>query len=32
MLVALGLLLLTGVWGEFIAGLQGWISGYQVIL
>ena len=32
MLVALGLLPLTGVWGEFIAGLQGWISGYQVIL
>jgi len=32
MLVALGLLLLTGAWGALIASMQGWISGFEVVV
>lgn len=31
-LVALGVALLTGVWSEAMAGLQGWVSGFEVLL
>jgi cytochrome c-type biogenesis protein len=32
MLVALGVLLLTGAWGSLVASMQGWISGFEVIV
>ncbi|MGH8776312.1 MAG: cytochrome c biogenesis CcdA family protein [Jiangellaceae bacterium] len=32
MLVALGLLLVTGVWNEIVSSLQGWISGFEVVV
>lgn len=31
-LIALGLALLTGLWSEAMAGLQGWVSGFEVLL
>lgn len=31
-LVCLGLALLTGVWSEAMAALQGWVSGFEVLL
>ena len=31
-LVALGVALLTGIWSEAMAGLQGWVSGFEVLL
>jgi cytochrome c-type biogenesis protein len=31
-LVALGVLLVTGLWGEFVASLQGWIGGFEVVV
>lgn len=31
-LVALGLALVTGVWSEAMAGIQGWVSGFEVLL
>ncbi|NED94538.1 cytochrome c biogenesis protein CcdA [Phytoactinopolyspora alkaliphila] len=30
MLVVVGLLLVTGLWGELMAHMQGWISGFEV--
>ena len=30
MLVALGLLLVTGAWTEIVSSLQGWVSGFEV--
>ncbi len=30
MLVSLGVLLVTGVWSEMVAGMQGWINGFEV--
>ncbi|GAA0968403.1 cytochrome c biogenesis protein CcdA [Acrocarpospora macrocephala] len=32
MLVAVGLLLVTGLWGELIAGLQGWVGGFEPVI
>jgi cytochrome c-type biogenesis protein len=32
MLVGLGVLLLTGAWGSLVASMQGWISGFEVIV
>ncbi|GAA3109577.1 cytochrome c biogenesis CcdA family protein [Streptosporangium carneum] len=32
MLVAVGLLLVTGLWGELIATMQGWISGFEPVI
>ncbi|WP_030456141.1 cytochrome c biogenesis CcdA family protein [Herbidospora cretacea] len=32
MLVAVGLLLVTGLWGELIAGLQVWIGGFEPVI
>ncbi|GLW08864.1 cytochrome C biogenesis protein CcdA [Microtetraspora sp. NBRC 13810] len=32
MLVAVGLLLVTGLWGELIATMQGWIGGFQPVI
>ncbi|WP_433498838.1 cytochrome c biogenesis CcdA family protein [Sphaerimonospora sp. CA-214678] len=32
MLVAVGVLLVTGLWGEMIAGLQGWIGAFETVL
>jgi cytochrome c-type biogenesis protein len=32
MLVALGVLLLTGAWGSLVASMQGWIRGFEVIV
>ncbi len=32
MLVVLGLLLATGVWGQLVARTQGWISGFEVVV
>lgn len=32
MLVAVGLLLVTGLWTELIAGLQGWIGGFEPVI
>lgn len=31
-LVALGVALLTGLWSQAMAGLQGWVSGFEVLL
>lgn len=31
-LVALGVLLVTGLWGELVASLQGWIGGFEVVV
>jgi len=31
-LVLLGLALLTGVWSQAMAGLQGWVAGFEVLL
>jgi len=31
-LVALGVALLTGLWGQAMAGLQGWVAGFEVPL
>lgn len=31
-LIALGVALVTGVWSEAMAGLQGWVSGFEVLL
>lgn len=31
-LVLLGVALVTGLWSEAIAGLQGWVSGFEVLL
>jgi cytochrome c-type biogenesis protein len=31
-LVALGVALVTGVWSEAMAGLQGWVAGFEVLL
>jgi cytochrome c-type biogenesis protein len=31
-LVLLGLALVTGLWSQAMAGLQGWVSGFQVVL
>ncbi|WP_066360932.1 cytochrome c biogenesis CcdA family protein [Herbidospora mongoliensis] len=32
MLVAVGLLLVTGLWGELIAGLQTWVGGFEPVI
>jgi len=32
MLVVLGVLLVTGLWGLLVASMQGWISGFEVIV
>jgi cytochrome c-type biogenesis protein len=32
MLVAVGLLLVTGWWGGIIAGLQGWVGGFEPVI
>ena len=32
MLVTVGLLLVTGLWGTWISGLRGWFSGYGLVL
>ncbi|WP_214103377.1 cytochrome c biogenesis CcdA family protein [Acrocarpospora catenulata] len=32
MLVAVGLLLVTGLWGELIAGLQVWVGGFEPVI
>lgn len=32
MLVLLGVLLVTGVWGSLVASMQGWISGFEVMV
>jgi cytochrome c-type biogenesis protein len=32
MLVLLGVALVTGLWGQAVAGLQGWISSFEVLL
>ncbi|MEW9527698.1 cytochrome c biogenesis CcdA family protein [Microbispora sp. NPDC049125] len=32
MLVAVGLLLVTGLWGDMIAGLQGWVGGFEPVI
>lgn len=32
MLVVLGVLLVTGLWGSLVASMQGWISGFEVIV
>jgi cytochrome c-type biogenesis protein len=32
MLVALGVMMLTGAWTSLMAGVQGWISGFEVLL
>ena len=32
MLVAVGLLLVTGLWTELIGGLQGWIGGFEPVI
>jgi hypothetical protein len=28
----LGVLLVTGLWGSLVASMQGWISGFEVIV
>ncbi|HEX5995632.1 MAG TPA: cytochrome c biogenesis protein CcdA [Jiangellales bacterium] len=32
MLVVLGVLLVTGLWGSLVASMQGWINGFEVIV
>lgn len=32
MLVAVGLLLVTGLWGDLVAGLQGWVGGFEPVI
>jgi cytochrome c-type biogenesis protein len=32
MLVAVGVLLVTGLWGELIAGLQVWVGGFEPVI
>ncbi|MCT9932063.1 cytochrome c biogenesis protein CcdA [Planotetraspora sp. A-T 1434] len=32
MLVGVGLLLVTGLWGDLIAGLQGWVGGFEPVI
>jgi cytochrome c-type biogenesis protein len=32
MLVAVGLLLVTGLWGDVIAAMQGWIGGFEPVI
>lgn len=32
MLVVLGVLLVTGLWGELVSSLQGWIGGFEVVV
>ncbi|GAA4561946.1 cytochrome c biogenesis CcdA family protein [Planotetraspora kaengkrachanensis] len=32
MLVCVGLLLVTGIWGDLIAGLQGWVGGFEPVI
>lgn len=32
LLVAIGLLLVTGWWGDLVASLQGWVTGFEVAL
>ena len=32
MLVAVGLLLVTGLWGELIVTMQGWIGGFEPVI
>ncbi|MFC0866373.1 cytochrome c biogenesis CcdA family protein [Sphaerimonospora cavernae] len=32
MLVAVGVLLVTGLWGSVIAGLQGWVAGFEPVI
>ncbi len=32
MLVALGVLLVTGVWSELVANMRGWINGFEVVV
>lgn len=32
MLIVLGALLLTGAWGSLVASMQGWISGFEVVV
>ncbi|SDQ75770.1 cytochrome c biogenesis CcdA family protein [Thermostaphylospora chromogena] len=32
MLVAVGLLLVTGLWGDLVAMMQGWIGGFQPVI
>lgn len=32
MLVGLGVLLVTGIWGNMVAGLQGWIGSFEVVV
>jgi cytochrome c-type biogenesis protein len=32
MLVCVGLLLVTGLWGDLIAGLQGWVGGFEPVI
>jgi cytochrome c-type biogenesis protein len=32
MLIALGLLLVTGIWTQIVSSLQGWIGSYEVAL
>jgi cytochrome c-type biogenesis protein len=31
-LVALGIALVTGLWSQAMAALQGWVSGFEVVL
>ncbi|MDH2426800.1 cytochrome c biogenesis protein CcdA [Sphaerisporangium sp. TRM90804] len=32
MLVLVGVLLVTGLWGQFIASLQGWVGGFEPVI
>lgn len=32
MLVVVGVLLVTGLWGQVIAGLQGWVGGFEPVI
>ncbi|MFC4529842.1 cytochrome c biogenesis CcdA family protein [Sphaerisporangium dianthi] len=32
MLVVVGVLLVTGLWGQFIAGLQGWVGAFEPVI
>jgi cytochrome c-type biogenesis protein len=32
MLVAVGVLLVTGIWDQWVADLRGWVGGYEVVV
>ncbi len=32
MLVLVGVLLVTGLWGQIIAGMQGWVGGFEPMI